>query len=179
MKEKLSALIDMELSELETHQVLEALKRDPELRETWSRFHLVREVMNRQVEIPAPRHLAERVRARLENSPVTTRPIADMLRFTAGFAVAASVMAVAVFTIYTLTGADLPQSPAHSVDAAETRVVQQTPPPILPATTLAEVTEPPEDGIYRYVVGHNEFVPSGHMSGLLPYVHVVAHERDQ
>ena len=50
MNEKLSALIDAELDELDERRTLNALTEDAKLRATWERYHLIRAVMTRQID---------------------------------------------------------------------------------------------------------------------------------
>src|SRR5258706_9199406 len=99
IKEKLSALIDAELDDLDERRTLKALGSDAALRSTWERYHLIRAVMTRQLEVLAAPGLAERVMARLDDE--TRRITAPPLRFwplAGGFAAAASVAAFAILT---------------------------------------------------------------------------------
>ena len=43
IKERISALIDGELSEFEVRRVLEEMELDPELKEYWSKLHISRD----------------------------------------------------------------------------------------------------------------------------------------
>ena len=45
IKERISALIDGELSEFEVRRVLEEIESDPELKEYWSKLHISRDGM--------------------------------------------------------------------------------------------------------------------------------------
>ena len=47
MKEKLSALVDNELDDLDERRVMAALEKDADLRRTWERYHLVRSALHR------------------------------------------------------------------------------------------------------------------------------------
>ncbi len=49
MKESLSAMMDAQLSESEQVHLLTELSRDPELRKTWERYHLIRAVLNKEL----------------------------------------------------------------------------------------------------------------------------------
>jgi len=52
MKEKLSALVDNELDELETRRLLTALAADEALRATWGRYHLIGAMLRRESVTP-------------------------------------------------------------------------------------------------------------------------------
>lgn len=170
MKEKLSALVDAELSEHEERQVLERLKTDPALRATWDRYHLIRAAMTRQLEALAPQGLAQRVSSQIE----TREPRVSRLRFwplAGGFAAAASVAAVAIFVTQTFVVA--PSSLATNSAGALA--------PVLTASNAAPASTPapPPGERLNYLVGHNEFMPTGGMGGMLPYARVVTFDSDK
>jgi sigma-E factor negative regulatory protein RseA len=97
MRESLSALLDDEANELELERVLAHIARDPELRQAWVRYNLVRTVASGQL----PSHLELDVSARVReavggraDAPVSLRQ--RILRPLASMAVAASVAATVV-----------------------------------------------------------------------------------
>lgn len=166
MKDKLSAFIDAELTELEEHQVLAALASDAELRSAWERYHLIRAAMTRQFSLLAPAGLSERVVRGIGEEP-ESRTVPRYWHYAAGTAVAASIAALAIFglqTVYQPTGPTVP-SIARTTDAAS------------PAGTLSEPVT--AQGLNPYLVGHNEFMPTAGMGGMLPYVRVVTLDPDQ
>lgn len=172
-EEKLSALMDAELDELNERSLLQALSRDVELRRAWGRFHAIRAAMTRQLDVLAALDLPERVMARLERE---VQPAADAaLRFwplAGGFAAAASVAAIAILAVQTLqqpTGAPAGGSPV-AVAATGAQVASGA------GATLVPVTNDSAERLNLYLFGHNEFMPTGGMGGMLPYVRVVAHE---
>lgn len=101
-RERLSALMDNEAGDLELRQVLKAVGSDPELLQTWKRYHLARAVLRRDagdwagVDLRAS--LADRLDA--ETSPgLRGRWLAragEIRHWAAGVAVAASVAVVTV-----------------------------------------------------------------------------------
>jgi sigma-E factor negative regulatory protein RseA len=161
MKEKLSALIDAELSELEERQVLETLKSDPELRGSWERYHLIRAAATHQC-LTLSAGFAERLSAKLEETTQQRAP----LRFwplASGFAVAASLAGVAILMVQMykpLSGPTLAQSA-----------------PTVTASTSASAE--PDDRFNAYLVGHNEFRPAAGIGGMLPYARVVTFDTDK
>lgn len=95
LDESVSATMDGEADELELRRVLAATAEDPELRERWARYQLVRDVMHQQAVVPgldlasavSTAIAAEEVAA---TPPVAARPASSWRRF-GRFAVAASV----------------------------------------------------------------------------------------
>ena len=68
-QESLSCLMDGEWRELDVPHCVEGACRDAALRAKWSRYHLARDAMRRDVSLGAAVSLAERVRARLVEEP--------------------------------------------------------------------------------------------------------------
>lgn len=178
MKEKLSALIDAELDELEEWRVLDALATDPELRRTWGRYHLIRAAVTRQLGTLAPSDLPERVLVQLDTEPA----VAASLRFwplAGGFAAAASLAAVAILGLQALRG---PTDPTAVTPLAVAPTSASAPAPtteVASAAPVAPATANSEERLSRYLVGHNEFMPTAGMGSMLPYVRVVAHGPDK
>jgi sigma-E factor negative regulatory protein RseA len=172
MKQKLSELMDGELGDLDMRRTLKKLSEDVELRGVWGRYHVIRTAMTRQLSVLADMGLAERVMSRLE---AETAPADARLRvwpLAGGFAVAASLVAAAILTLQpfdqTITG------PTAAIPSA-TNVAST-----MPSATVAPVAASDrEERLSFYLVGHNEFMPTAGMGGMLPYVRVVSHAEDK
>lgn len=108
--ETLSAMMDDETTELEFHRVNKALSEDPELRQTWRRYHLGRSVMRGEVAATMSDlsgRISEAVAREASHNIAGVVPGRDQSRAGASFAkpagplrkfaVAASVAVVAVF----------------------------------------------------------------------------------
>jgi sigma-E factor negative regulatory protein RseA len=196
MNEKISALIDDELDELDQRRVLDAVKNDAELRGRWERYHVIRAALNHQLSVLVSPGLPDRVRARLEAE--SARPAAS-LRFwplAGGFAAAASIAVIAIVAVQALRApiAPIAVTPTVATSAVVTpaAVATNTATP-LPATVVATGEKPAvvtpvetaapvttsEDRLHYYLVGHNEFMPTGGMGNMLPYVRVVADGQDK
>lgn len=67
-QESLSALMDGELSSEQLRFLLRGLEHDPELRETWARYHLIRHGLRREGVLMTDRGFADGVMARLDAS---------------------------------------------------------------------------------------------------------------
>lgn len=186
MNEKISALIDAELDELDERRVLGALKDDPALCCTWERYHLIRAAMRHQLSILAPSDMAERVRSRLETErQVESAPALRFWPLAGGFAAAAAVAVVAIFGLQTLRGPEAPLSgtpvAAVAVDdvaPASAVAVESSAPAVAKTVSASTPTPSHDDRLNAYLVGHNEFMPIGGMGNMLPYVRVVADNPD-
>lgn len=164
MKEKLSALIDAELSELEERHVLTALAHDSDLRSAWERYHLIRAAMTRQLSLLAPKGLPERILQGLGEQAQRATP--RYWHYAGGAAIAASVAAIALVGMQALY-----RPPAPAVPPVARATVAPA-----PAASTAPASA---QGLNPYLVGHNEFMPTAGMGGMLPYVRVVTLEPDK
>lgn len=180
MKEKLSALVDAELDELDERRTLNALTSDADLRATWERYHLIGTVMAREFGALATPGLPDRIMAQLETDTARTRTRLRFWPLAGGFAVAASVTVVAIVALQTL------QQPLNTPSSAPLAVASSgaaLPAAATPATASVPkdvaVAKDFEEPLYPYLVGHNEFMPTAGMGGMLPYVRVVAYPQDK
>lgn len=172
MNEKVSALMDAELSDLEERRVLETLAQDAELRRTWGRYHLARAAMTRQLDYVASTRLAESVYAKLQDPTITIARGSRNYRWVGGLAIAASVAALAIVGLPVWQQPDAPSTPALAVSSF-------TPTEVATATEAPVADDANEGRFSAYLVGHNEFMPTADMGGMLPYVRVVTYDRDK
>jgi sigma-E factor negative regulatory protein RseA len=176
VKEQLSAFLDGELPEAETELLLRRLERDPDLKETLSRYSLIGAALRTENHLASGHHVADRVRAALATEPllpvaVRARPL---LRPLSGLAVAASVAALAVLGLQQWWSGE-----AIDVGAEPAAVVAQSAPaPVAPpAATAAAVAageeaapagyttpDAPQQGgmlapaeLASYVLAHSDF----------------------
>lgn len=97
MNEKLSAMMDGEVTDHEVDEVLRAMREDPELRRTWGRYHHARAAMSGE----QGADLADRIAREIQDEPTVIAPglaarARTVRQFAAGLAVAASVAAIAI-----------------------------------------------------------------------------------
>lgn len=169
MNEKISALMDAELDKLEERRVLETLARDADLRRTWERYHLARAAMTNQLDYVAPSRVAEGVYAQLQHVPLVVDRGRN--RWVGGLAVAASIAALAIIGLPALQRPDAPTTPTLAVNTFT---------PTGSRASATEVPDEPREGrLNAYLVGHNEFMPTAGMGGMLPYVRVVTYDREK
>jgi len=116
VKESISALMDVEVSDFELRRTLEQAGQDPQLGQQWSRYHVARSALKREPQAGIEVDISARVMAALEQEPVyhpsadwdevqTTqtssstrafKPVSRWWRSVSSMAVAASVTAVVI-----------------------------------------------------------------------------------
>ncbi|MCX7514924.1 sigma-E factor negative regulatory protein [Frateuria sp. STR12] len=128
-REHLSAGIDGELAREELRFLLRRFEHDAELRQSWTRYHLARDGLRRQLPAVASSGFASRVEQAIaqELQAKGGRRAPHWLRWSAGGAIAASV-AVAALMI---------ARPAADDDRVTAGLAQAS-----PTTEIAPVTEP-------------------------------------
>lgn len=202
-----SALMDNELTRRECDAALGGFAQDPGLRSTWQRYHLLRTALRREPHYPVAPDLAERIAARLQADPaplpatpgfaglrwpasapdrqLSHRPTAFMRAYkgAAGLALAASVAAVAIIGVRTLTPATAPGT-AIAPQAALAPAPTSEPAPV----SLAAAPQKSRHGIHwdtaqpevennlnAFLVQHSEFTRTSGM-GVMSYVRIAGYD---
>jgi sigma-E factor negative regulatory protein RseA len=175
MKERLSALMDGELSEHEQAQVLAQLASDPELAKTWERYHLIRDVLNSDLGPLVLTGLSDRIAIRVAQLPTPVpgsqrwrRPA----RWGGGLALAASIAALAIVSVQWI-GRDVP--PAQTAQVASDSA---------PAAELVRANVAPETAneadvarlLNTYLVEHSETAPASSIKGVMSYGRFVGYD---
>lgn len=134
IKEQLSALMDGELSRDERAFLLRRLDHDAELRATWARMHLARDVITHRPG-GVPIDLAGRVMSALaeEAKAPARRENAAAWRPWLGAAIAASVALIAVLSIAPHGGLNVPATLAEVAPAPRLALPAGVPGPIAPS----------------------------------------------
>lgn len=132
--EALSALMDNEADDLELRRLLKACDKDPQLAQTWERFHLVQSLLHDPRVTPVSATLATSITAQLQHEATLSSPrpatFSGWQQHLSKIAIAASVAVVFIVGIQT-------QLPGDATPA----VAQQEPAPtIAPETLLASET---------------------------------------
>lgn len=175
-KEWVSALADGELAGDELRRGLDAMRQEPELLASWSRYHLIRDALHSNLEERVVPDLSHRVAAALEQEPAILAPQRAQrpwLRHAAGLAVAASVTGVAILGISKMNAENGPVTVAANPPQEYVRLEQPT------ATAAANPEVSNGEHLAPYLVNHNEYAVSSGMHGMLPYVRIVGHKVDQ
>lgn len=174
LKEKLSALVDNELDELEERRVYAALKGDTALRNTWERYHLMRAALRQDLEFVVPRGAAERVAQRIAAEPAGAVVFQRnrVVRLAGTLAIAASVAALAI------VGVQWIHQPVPTQQLASNQ--PETAKIIRSGTTRWDMKEPEtESALNAYLIEHDEFSSTSGIGGMLPYVRAVSYDNNK
>jgi sigma-E factor negative regulatory protein RseA len=189
--EKISALIDDEL-EGDNTKTLDALINTPEMKDTWSRYHLIGDCLRGNLPASISSQVSARVSESLRDEPTILAPTKTKtfnLKPIAGFAIAASVAMVAVFSVQRSNETNsVSNAPAIAAVSSVNSVVPQPQSfsfpnaQVLPASVRQSDT--PEtlanQRLNNYLMNHNEFRSNGgSMNGILPYVRLVTIESQE
>jgi sigma-E factor negative regulatory protein RseA len=192
IKESLSVLMDGEASELDLARVLKN-SADSELRSSWARYHLVRQVMSEGSARAPQLDLSSRVMAALEIEP-EIKPVArwhDFLRPVASVAVAASVFASVLVgsQLYGLVGGVEAGSPGelaaqvstvgmvNTLGGSAVRAGYATPAVRTDtAPRYADYDQMAKQRLQRYMLSHSEEAALNAPRGMMPYARVASFE---
>lgn len=166
VNEQLSACLDGELPAAELDLLLKRLERNPELREALGRYTAIGEALRNAKPAVASRSFADKVMAAVDQEPAAARRRVRMppallrsLRPVAGIGVAATVAAVAIFSVQRAGVAPGPVA-ANQPAAAPTAVVAQSDDDgasyIVPSNTTQSAFVP-ATRLTNYVVAHSEY----------------------
>jgi sigma-E factor negative regulatory protein RseA len=204
--DKISMLVDGELPEWEMKPVTQSLRHDAAMQECWSNYHLIGDAMRGSLPKYICTDLTDRVRDVLEHEPVYINPQASppaavpgthtRSKTTIGFALAASMSAIAVFGVLGIdqeSGMQVP--PTAMATAATGPAPAQESVTILPSLlnefAAAEIVDERmqrgrirtvsgaglsvDSNLYEYLMNYQQFAkPAGH-DDPLSYLRVVSH----
>ena len=194
--QKLSALVDGELSSAETAAVVDQAHLDPGLRAKWARYHVIGEAMRGGLPAHLRRDLASRVSAAVAAEPAIIaipaiaaaatprRPAPRLLKPVAGLAIAASVALFAVVAVQRLAAPPV----SGSGNVPQLAATPATNPAVTAGMELQPVQwhndQTPEAAAARsrmndYLLNYSERRANWGAPGMLPYVKVVGYENDQ
>ncbi len=100
-KEQLSSFMDGEIDG-QDKKLVDRLLKDPELSDTWSRYHLISDCLKQNLPERIDRDLAVNVSKSVQNEPAIVAPVRlshPLIKPVTGFAIAASVTALAILGI--------------------------------------------------------------------------------
>jgi len=165
VKEQISACLDGELPERELPLLSKRLGHDAELKATLTHYALISETLRTGEAVHLPKDFAATVMARIANEPAS-QPVKrfsprmlQRLRPAAGIAVAATVAALAVFSVQqsglippsseVVADTSMALAPATVSEETDRYVV-----PSMPSTSSAFI---PATRLTNYVVAHSEY----------------------
>ena len=195
IKEQISSIMD---DEAVTAESLAQLAQSDENGRTWQRYHLISDCMKGNMPKYLDPGLSARISQAIAHEPTVLAPQKSsphrILKPVAGFAIAASVAALAILGIQqqrpndTNLPATTPQFAAMSDSEvlspitvqAQLRPVNVQTAPVAPTQVQQQLTRKELDArLNSYLVNYNEYRTYTGMQGMLPYVRVVAHGKDE
>lgn len=184
--EMMSALMDGELSSHQIDEQIANLSSSTDSKQTWHRYHLMREALQGQLHHNVDVQLSERISTALEAEPTILAPAGKTgnkyLKPLAGLAIAASVTAAVLLGVQvtnTSTVSDSTPSFASNTTPQFSQPVQFVGVRNPAVSTSSRQTTAVESPMNRYLVNYNEYRANTGMRGMLPYVRIVGHESSQ
>jgi len=192
IREQLSTLMDGELARDETLFLMRSLQQKDELANSWSNYHLTRQVLRRQDVFLLPADFSQRILSQLEDERVLVAHTGRWLRWAGGGVIAASVAVVALLFSGPRGGqGDVPGEPlAASANAIQQPALMATPRPgefraplispaldVQPASVstqgFASPSAPIDPRLQSYLIRHYDAAAGNGQSAMLPYVLLV------
>jgi len=162
VNEQLSACLDGELPAAELDLLLKRLGRSSELREALGRYTFIGEALRHSKPVVVSRSFADKVMAAVDQEPAAERRAprvspAILRRLTpiAGFGVAATVAAIAIFSVQR-AGVTPEQVATNGPAAAPAAVTAQATDYVVPTSTSSPAFVP-ATRLTNYVVAHSEY----------------------
>ena len=192
IREQLSTLMDGELARDETLFLMRSLQQKDELANSWSNYHLTRQVLRRQDVFLLPADFSHRILSQLDGASVHVTHAGRWLRWAGGGAIAASVAVVALLFSGPRGGqGDVPGEPlAASATATQQPAPMAAPRPgefraplispaldVQPASVstqgFASPSAPIDPRLQSYLIRHYDAAAGNGQSAMLPYVLLV------
>lgn len=175
--ERISALVDGELSSVEYEHAVRAVEQDVELKRRWERYHIAADSLkNNLPPVITKSNFADRVMLAIESEPTVfaprnlSRKLNNVVKQVAGLAVAASVTAAVVFGVQTWRVAG-DSGPVAQVLTSP--VPNATPPATTVSNVSVHVPENLKAQLNNYLLNHNQSVMG--FNGMLPYARIVGY----
>ncbi len=190
LDEKVSALVDGELSHAEVDGVFDMLKRDKPSQACWRHYHLISDALKNNLPDRLPEDFVGRVSQALEAEPHYALPprrpakAPFLHKPTIGFALAASVAAVAFLGLGWNNQIGVEQGPSLAVN--EVNIAPTTVSTTVPAISYTKVhgrqwdVEQPAviSKLNDYLLNHDQYSSAAGMrNGMLPQARIVGYER--
>ena len=184
--EQISAFIDGESSD-DHIDVIGKIMKSKDMKDTWTRYHLIGDCLRGYLPEKITYKVSENVSEILRDEPTVLAPQKSSginLKPVAGFAIAASVAMVAVFSVQKGNQIDT-STPSIEVAQNNTNIIPTNPdanqfqnPRVLPAAVKKSDTpySITNQRLNNYLMNHNEYRSNASINGILPYVRIVTIE---
>ncbi len=211
--DKISTLVDDELNAWEMSSAIQSLRHDPEMQKCWRNYHLIGDAIRGTLPKHIPMDLTDRISAALDHEPVFLHPQTittpvntgthHRSRATVGFALAASLTAIAVIGVIGFEQDSGFQNPSSAIIAGSGGTPAQISVPA-PLTSLLAATEddveaapaaaqrpriqtvsggarafPDGPDLYEYLMNYQQYAVHDGRDDPLSYLRVVSHGSSQ
>jgi sigma-E factor negative regulatory protein RseA len=160
--DKISQLMDGELGHRESKAQIKRLESDDALAHSWETYHLIRDALRREAELPLD--FTRRLRERLGREPTVIAPHIRLSHRAVRYILPLAAGVAGVTLVAWL---------AMSFEQPRGAVVASNPP-----ATTTKTAGPPNGSnsgaVADYLTAHQEFSPSTAMQGLASYVRTVS-----
>ncbi|MEW8251119.1 MAG: sigma-E factor negative regulatory protein [Candidatus Thiodiazotropha sp.] len=189
--ERLSALVDDEISGDEISGEINKLKTSQESLGVWSRYHLIGDAMRNELGRIHDTGMAHSISQQIESEPVVLAPAAlkrrrpIRKRTLTGVAVAASLTAVAVVMAPQMINPGSSEAPSQllSGNQFENRNQPQESRTVYVAEdgTRWKLLKKPkvESRLNAYLLNHQDLPPSSNIKGIMPYATFVSYDENK
>ncbi|MAS81482.1 MAG: hypothetical protein CMF45_02185 [Legionellales bacterium] len=186
-KEQLSSLIDGEY-EGNNDKAFDNLMDNQEMIKTWSRYHLIGDCLREHLPERISSQVFTQVTNALINEPTVFAPKKVKkinLNPFVGFAVAASVAIVALFSIQNSNNNNLASNndsfAANTAIPSEIQTFSFSRTQLLPDNSrkLGSQEEVASQRLNNYLMNHNQYRSNGNMNGIFPYARLVTIESQE
>jgi sigma-E factor negative regulatory protein RseA len=176
LNEQVSACVDGESDATETALLLRRLSQDDGLRSRWARYHLISDALKNNLPEQPSMALAERIHQAVaqEATPQRRFSVANLLKPAMGFAIAASVAALAVIAVRSLPTAT---DHGQTEQLASATAVPQSP---SDEGTHWDRAQPEVAArLNTYMLNHSGHAETAGMQAVIPYVRIVGYDVGQ
>ncbi|CAK0780710.1 sigma-E factor negative regulatory protein RseA [Gammaproteobacteria bacterium] len=179
--EEVSALMDGEVSAREFEHILHEISEDPDLKGCWTRYHLVRDVLQQTLPPLGGSDLPERVSAALKSEPYyLLRHRFRHLSWSPWKRVGAMAAAVATITFLAVLTFPSHQSsvlPPQASISPSTVIWVADQEQRFPTVETDDRSEYPthQAELDPYLVNHSEYLAGNGMGNVVPFIHVVSY----
>jgi sigma-E factor negative regulatory protein RseA len=178
--EQVSALMDGELQGEALQHALDELKCDAGLKGCWGRYHLISDVLHNHASVQLSHSRNDSIMP-LSGKTHTMRGWHSrrIIKPLAGFALAASVAALAIFSVQTFVFI------SPGIDTSQLAALSSPSVAASPVSTQSqgarwESAKPAfESRLNHYLTNHNEYSTSAGLQGMLPHARIVAYDADK
>lgn len=189
LDEKVSALVDGELPREEVDNLFNELKRDKATQACWRHYHLISDALKNNLPDKLPEDFVNRVSLAIEAEPYLLSPprrnykVQSFLKPAVGFALAASVAAVAFLGLGWNTHTAVEQVPSLAANVTPTTFNTVSTAPAISYSNVHgrqwDVEQPAMiSKLNDYLLNHDQYSSvAGMHNGVLPQVRIVGYER--